>query len=79
MMGAFYFADIEDCGMIFAKSIYKRKKDCVNTAHAMGDTSITIDDVESRRAIVTYEKNKPVNVELTSKLIGSIKAWVIYS
>ncbi len=78
-MGRFYFADIEDCGMIFAKSMYPKRIDCVNVCHSLGATSITVDDVESRHAIVTYDDNEPIGVELTKKGIGTIPVWVIYS
>ena len=79
-MSTFYFADIEDCGMIFAKWFYPTRKDCVNVAHNMGDSSITSDDVDSTRAKVLYDANgQPEYVELCKNKKNTIPVWVIKS
>ncbi len=76
-MGRFYFAQTEDCTMIFAKSMYPKRIDCVNAAHNLGEKSVTAEDVKPSHAVVTYDDGDPIAVVLTPKGIGTIPVWVI--
>ncbi len=77
-MGQFYFAETEECTMIFAKSMYPKRRDCVNTAHNLGYHSLSAQDVKPAHAVVTYDDNDPIAVTISKKGIDTIPVWVIY-
>jgi hypothetical protein len=76
-MGQFYYAQKADGTMIFAKSMYPKRKDCVNVCLNIGKNSVTAKDVKKSHAVVTYDDVFPIAVVLTPKGIGTIPVWVI--